>query len=134
MDPGPHMRVEVFRIAELISGEIVKVELAIVRDKELHTSGWTEFQRIGTVIVDVVRSQETGRDLEPAIGGVCQTGPLYSKGLLAQVRVVEVFEMGGAGQVGQDVVMHRNVETKLIGKVVVLRAQMHCDGEAQQEQ
>src|SRR6266481_297763 len=80
MDPGPHMRVEVFRIAELISGEIVKVELAIVRDKELHTSGWTEFQRIGTVIVDVVRSQETGRDLEPAIGGVCQTGPLYWKG------------------------------------------------------
>jgi len=128
------MRVEVFRIAEFISREVVKVELAIVRDKELHTRGWTEFQRIGTVIVDVVRSQETGRELDPPIGSVRQTRPPYSKGLLAHIRVVEVVEMDESGQVGYNLVMRRNVEAKLAGKVVVLRAQTHRDGEAQQEQ
>src|SRR5260370_5348232 len=132
MDSGPLVCVEVLRIAEFISGEVVNVELAVVRDEELHARVWTDFQRIGTIIVVVVRSQKTGRELEPVIGSVCQSGPLYSKGLLAQARVVEVFEMNGPGQVGHDVVMRRDVKTKLAGQVVVLRAQTHWDGEAQQ--
>ena len=134
MDSGPLVCVEVLRIAEFISGEVVNVELAVVRDKELHTRVWTEFQRVGTIIVVVVRSQKTGRELEPAIGSVCQTGPLYSKGLFAQVRIVEVVEMNESDQVSYNLVMRRNVEAKLAGKVVVLRAQTHWDGEAQQEQ
>jgi len=128
------MRVEVFRVAEFISGEVVNVELAIVRDEELHTRVWTQFQRIGTIIVVVVRSDQATRELDPPIGSVRQTRPSYSKGLLAQIRIVEVVEMDESGQVGYDLVMRRNVEAKLVGKIIVLRAQTHWDGEAQQEQ
>jgi hypothetical protein len=128
------VRVKVLGIAEFVAGKVIEVNFGVVGDENLYAGRRTEFERVGAVMIVGIGSEQAAGELQPAFGRVYETGPTQLIGSVGRVGVIEIVKLNEPGQVGYDFVMRRKVEAKLIGEVVVSRAQAHRDSETQQEQ